>query len=70
MSCKKIRPRNPYVAPAKQRSGAGAMHDRRAPKGGARNQQSEDLGEWEEEAESADADNPRTTDDAAEENAR
>ncbi len=51
----KIRPRNPYVAPAKQRSGAGAMHDRRALKGGARNQQREDFEEWEEE--------PKTDDD-------
>ncbi len=70
MSGKKIKPRNPYVAPAKQRSGAGAMHDRRAPKGGARNQQSEDLGEWEEEAGTADRDNPPTTEECAEEDAR
>ncbi len=66
MSRKKIKPRNPYVAPAKQRSGAGAMHDRRAPKGGARNQQSEDLGEWEEEAGSAHGDTAPTADDRAE----
>ena len=69
MSRKKIKPRNPYVAPAKQRSGAGAMHDRRLPKGGSRNQQSEDLGEWEEEAGSSDSDNPPTTDLTAEQDA-
>ena len=62
MSQKKIRPRNPYVAPAKQRSGAGAMHDRRAQKGGTRNQQREDFEEWEEEAKSAAAADPNTTD--------
>ena len=64
MSRKKIRPRNPYVAPAKQRSGAGAMHDRRAQKGGTRNQQREDFEEWEEEAKTAD-DDPSTTDAAS-----
>ena len=69
MSRKKIKPRNPYVTPAKQRSGAGAMHDRRAPKGGARDQQSEDLGEWAEETGSAQSDNSPTTDDRAEEDA-
>ena len=69
MSRKKIKPRNPYVASAKQRSAAGAMHDRRAPKGGARNQQREDLGKWEEEPGNADTDNPAETDDSTEEEA-
>ena len=46
-------PRNPYAPAAKQRTGAGAMHDRRAPRGGARNESREDVEAWEQEAENA-----------------
>ncbi len=53
---KKIKPRNPYVSGAKQRSGAGPMADRRTPRGGSHNVAQDDaiqsgLEEWETEAE-------------------
>ena len=41
------KPRNPYVVPAKHRSGAGPQHDRRALRGGAHDTFREDLEEWE-----------------------
>ena len=55
MKRKKIKPRNPYVAGAKQRSGAGPMGDRRTPRGGSRSARQDDpiqngLEEWESEA--------------------
>ena len=49
MKNKGPKPRNPYVAPAKRRGGAGPMEDRRKPRGGPRNTFREDLENWEEE---------------------
>ena len=55
MKRKKIKPRNPYAAGAKQRSGAGPMGDRGTPRGGSRGPRQDDviesgLEEWESEA--------------------
>jgi hypothetical protein len=52
---KKIKPRNPYVVGAKQRSGAGPMSDGRKRRGGSRGTGPDDpiqsgLEEWESEA--------------------
>lgn len=52
---KKIKPRNPYVIGAKQRSGAGPMSDGRKQRGGGRGTGPADpiqsgLEEWESEA--------------------
>lgn len=44
-SGRSVTPRNPYVVPAKHRQ-AGAIDDRREPRGGARNDERDWLDEW------------------------
>lgn len=44
----KVKPRNPHALDAKQRH-AGAMKDRRAPRGGAANKQAEILQQYKDE---------------------
>ena len=44
----RLKPRNPYVVPARARK-AGTMSDRRAERGGARNDERELLDEWKKE---------------------
>ena len=69
---KKIKPRNPYVVGAKQRSGAGPMSDGRKPRGGSRSTGPDDpiqsgLDEWEsEQGQSEDGGGSGDTDDADE----
>ncbi len=58
MKNKRPKPRNPYVAPAKQRGGAGPMEDRRKPRGAPRNTSREDLENWEEEKQQQTDENP------------
>jgi HAD superfamily hydrolase (TIGR01458 family) len=50
MKDKEFKKRDPFAVPAKQRSGAGPMEDRRAQRGGARNVYREDIEGWQQQA--------------------